>query len=128
MHVLIVDDVAETRQLFAWAFGLQGHTSHMASNGVEAVTLVQTVHYDAIVMDIKMPEMDGLEAIRQIRQLFSDQPLPIVVLTSDREEECRVAAMQAGANTVIYKPILPFTVLRRVEECRREMRPPYPAS
>jgi len=118
----MVDDVEETCQLYAWALGLEGHTVQMASTGAEAVTLMETNHYDAIVMDIMMPEMDGIEALRQIRQLPHGQQIPIVVLTGDRDEDCRVEAMQAGANTVVYKPILPLVVLKRIEDCRQESR------
>lgn len=118
MHILIVDDAKEICLLFALAFRLEGHTTQCAHNGVEAVLMVQQNLFDAIVMDFNMPEMDGIEAVRQVRDLPNGQQVPILMLTGDDEEDGQRAALAAGADTVVKKPILPQVVLRRLAECR----------
>ena len=116
MHILMVDDVADTRELFAWFFRLEGHTVHTANNGAEAVAAMELEPHDAIVMDMNMPEMDGVEAIRHIRQLPQGQALPIILVTGDTAEERRAEAILAGASTVTYKPILPSFMLKHIED------------
>jgi len=126
VRILVVDDVAETRHLYTWGFSLEGHTTQPAIHGAEAVTLLELGHYDAVLIDINMPVMDGIEAVRHIRQLPNGQYIPIVVLTGDRDEDCRIQALAAGADMVVFKPILPATVLQRLEECCQKRLDQHP--
>ncbi|MBV9468525.1 MAG: response regulator [Abitibacteriaceae bacterium] len=119
MHILIVDDVEETSLLFSYAFGLAGHTAQTASSGGEALALLTTQAYDAIVLDAHMPHMDGVEALQRIRALPNGQQVPIVVFTGDTSAALHRQLMAAGANTVVYKPMFPDVVLNCIEECRR---------
>lgn len=74
-----------------------------ACNGAEAVTLAAQNHYDAILMDIKMPVMDGLEATRRIREL--DQDIPIIAVTANAFDSDRAKALEAGCSDFISKPL-----------------------
>lgn len=74
-----------------------------ACNGAEAVTLAAQNHYDAILMDIKMPVMDGLEATRRIREV--DQGIPIIAITANAFDSDRVKALEAGCSAFISKPL-----------------------
>ena len=74
-----------------------------AKNGVEVVQMYRNEHPDAILMDIRMPEMDGLEATRAIRE--SDQDIPIIAVSADAYEDDKQAAYQCGCNAYIMKPI-----------------------
>lgn len=74
-----------------------------ACNGAEAVTLAAQNHYDAILMDIKMPVMDGLEATRRIRDV--DQGIPIIAVTANAFDSDRAKALEAGCSAFISKPL-----------------------
>ena len=120
MHILIVDDIEETAHLFAWGFSLEGHSSVTAINGVEAVELARQGGFDAIVMDLRMPGMDGVEATRQIRALPHGQEVPIVIITAAMHEANRLDALEAGADRVVNTPILPQFVLKHIEDLLKQ--------
>ena len=74
-----------------------------AKNGLEAVEMAKDGAFDLVLMDIKMPIMDGLEATKKIRAMFPD--LPIIALTANAFDSDRELAMQAGCNEFLSKPI-----------------------
>lgn len=74
-----------------------------ACNGAEAVALAMQHHYDAILMDIKMPVMDGLEATRRIREV--DKNVPIIAVTANTFDSDRAKAIEAGCSAFIAKPL-----------------------
>lgn len=74
-----------------------------AKNGQEAVEKADSGNFDLILMDIKMPIMDGMEATRQIREKYPD--LPIVALTANAFDSDRTMAMEAGCNDFLSKPV-----------------------
>lgn len=74
-----------------------------AYNGAEAVALVAQHHYNAILMDIKMPVMDGLEATRRIREV--DKDIPIIAVTANAFDSDRTKALEAGCSAFIAKPL-----------------------
>ena len=74
-----------------------------AVNGVEAVENVRNGNFDFVLMDLKMPVMDGLEATRKIREFDSD--IPIVALTANTFDSDRTNAMNAGCNAFLAKPV-----------------------
>lgn len=82
---------------------LAGHILERARNGREAVAMAQSMRYAAILMDIRMPEMDGLEASRNIRKF--DTETPIVALTANSFDSDREAALEAGCSAYLAKPI-----------------------
>lgn len=73
------------------------------TNGVEAVEEIRNGRFDFVLMDLKMPVMDGLEATRKIREFNSD--IPIVALTANAFDTDRVSAMDAGCNAFLPKPV-----------------------
>jgi len=121
VHILVVDDGEETRLLFSFAFSRAGHKAHTASSGSEAVSLVETRAYDAIVMDAHMPQMNGVEAVQRIRALPNGRQVPTVALTGDTSAALYRKLTAAGANRVVYKPMFPEAVLDCIEECRQDV-------
>jgi len=120
MRILFVDDVRDTRDLFHLAFGIQGHQTLLASNGVEAVEAVKKEDFDAVVMDVEMPQMNGWEAAREIRSLDRGRDLPIILFTAYSAHEDYHRASQAGADTLLRKPMLPQEVLCHISKVRQQ--------
>ena len=85
-----------------------------AKNGLEAVELVEKNAYDLVLMDIKMPMMDGLEATKAIREKFPE--LPIVALTANAFDSDRQLAMDAGCNDFLAKPVSSDACLETIKK------------
>lgn len=106
--VLIVDDSPTMRMLIAFALGKYGDLDvRQAGNGVEALAMMATKAPDLLVVDINMPEMNGLELIGNVRQDASLADLPIVVVTTEGSDDDVRRGMQAGANEYLVKPFQP---------------------
>jgi two-component system, sensor histidine kinase len=107
-HVLIVDDNATNRVVAQALCEMFGCSSELAEDGIEALQAVQENRYDLILMDIKMPRMDGVQATRAIRAL--DGPVgqtPIVALTANADPEDAKHYLSVGMAAVVEKPIKP---------------------
>lgn len=104
--ILLVDD--DIRNVFALSSVLEGYHMEVkfAENGREAIDmLVEQSDYDLVLMDMMMPEMDGYEAMRRIRQMPQYQKLPIIALTAKAMKEDRAKCIEAGASDYMKKPI-----------------------
>ena len=107
-HVLIVDDNATNRVVAQALCEMFGCSSELAEDGLEALQAVQENHYDLILMDIKMPRMDGVQTTQAIRAL--DGPvsrIPIVALTANADPEDAKHYLSVGMAAVVEKPIKP---------------------
>ncbi len=102
-RVLVADDNAVNRKLLAKMLTKLGFESVMAENGREAVSAVESSHFDAVLMDLQMPEMDGLEATRQIRK--QGFLLPIIAITADVMPDDQARCATAGMNDYLSKPV-----------------------
>ena len=101
-RILIVDDEENVRRMLATAFSLQGHETHCASDGKAALTLFADTHPDVVLMDIRMPEMDGIDALKVMR---AQQPrIPVILMTAYAEVETAVEALRSGAFDYVIKP------------------------
>ncbi|MGC1481811.1 MAG: response regulator [Chthoniobacterales bacterium] len=102
-RVLVADDNAINRKLIDKILVKLGHTPHVVSNGVECVDALVEGDYDIVLMDVQMPEMDGLTATRKIRE--SGNGVPIVALTANAMPEDRKLCLNAGMTDYLCKPI-----------------------
>lgn len=82
---------------------LKNYNLVRVQTGVDAVNRVRDEHFDLVLMDMKMPVMDGLEATRKIREFNAD--IPIVALTANAFDSDRVSALDAGCNAFLAKPL-----------------------
>ena len=102
-RVLLVDDDRLVRMVLAALLRRMDAICVTASDGAEAVDKCASGEFDLVIMDLRMPVMDGLEATRRIREMDAD--VPIVGLTANTMPEDTARFMRSGANEVVYKPI-----------------------
>jgi PAS domain S-box-containing protein len=106
LHVLLAEDNELNRELACELLQLLGLTVHTASNGQEAVACAarNDLPLDLILMDMQMPEMDGLEATRQLRQMPHRRQVPVIAMTANASLEDRQRCIDAGMNDHLPKP------------------------
>lgn len=113
-HLLVVDDNEPSRQLLLTLLRAVGADADEAVNGEEAVALATRDHYDAVLMDIQMPVLDGLEATRRIRAAEAAEPgrerTLIIGVTAHAMREHKDSCLESGMDAVVTKPIDPDTV------------------
>ena len=102
--ILVVEDNLDTRELIHLHLTTEGFTVVTASNGREGLYLASAEHPDLIITDISMPEIDGLELVRQLRTQSEFESLPILVLTAFGVDQMD-QAIKAGANRALNKPV-----------------------
>jgi DNA-binding response OmpR family regulator len=116
MRILFVDDLPDTRDVFRLAFGIQGHNTRLACNGREAVDAIREESFDAVIIDVEMPEMNGFDAVKHMRQMENGSKVPIIMFTAYGDNEAQEKASEAGADLLLHKPILPQELLMRIEQ------------
>lgn len=107
--ILVVDDEEKNRYLISFILKKNGFEVVTATDGLEGVEAAKRQLVDLIVMDIKMPKMDGYESTRRIKKLEGYQSIPIIALTSYAMAEDKKKAFEAGCDGYISKPINPET-------------------
>ncbi len=110
--ILVVDDEPSVAKIIQRMIEKEGHKVVLASNGFEALDTFETHNIDLVITDLKMPGMDGVELIKQIRKI--DNELEIIVITGYGTMEIFMQAVRAGANDMILKPIDNQQFLRSV--------------
>ena len=105
-RILVAEDNQVNQRLMAAMLQQAGHQADIVSNGVEALQALATLPYDVILMDIHMPEMDGIEATRHIRAGDAKiRHVPIIALTANAMQGDRERFLAAGMNGHVVKPI-----------------------
>ena len=104
-RILIVDDVADNRTVLARQFGRRGYETIEAENGRQALLLIEEQPFDAVLLDIVMPDMDGLEVLSQIRSRWRRAALPVIAVSALTETSDVVRALALGANDYVTKPV-----------------------
>lgn len=102
--VLVTDDDEDTRFLFRTILSLRGYSVIEAADGEQAVLLAESEHPDLILMDGSLPRLDGLGAMRRIRQLRGAGSVPIVFVSGHAEPAFLAVAREAGCDDYIVKP------------------------
>ena len=115
-HILLVEDNEINREVFIQLLDSVMLKTEIATNGREAVEKLSINTYDLVLMDVQMPEMDGLEATRIIRTMDGNSSIPILATTANIFEEERQACIQAGMNDFVAKPIDPSNLFSSIME------------
>ncbi len=114
LDALVVEDNSINARVAVGLLGKLGHRAVVAKNGVEALRELAVRRFDIVLMDMQMPEMDGLEATARIRrdELGTDRHLPILMVTANTLPEHEEASLRAGADAMLAKPLSPEKLAR----------------
>lgn len=123
--VLIVDDEAHMLRVTELSLRRGQIDLLIGHNGRQALEIARRVHPDLIVMDVLMPEMDGLTALREMKQDPTTSDIPVIMLTARGHQVTRQDAENSGASLFLTKP---FSPTRLLQEVRRLILPPNPQS
>lgn len=120
-NILIVDDEEQIREMLGRHFRLLGYEVELARHGKEALEILQNKRVEAVITDIIMPEMDGIELLKRLKE---DHPMiRIVVMTGYVTLENALACMRHGAETIIFKPLEDLVEMERaLEEIVNKMK------
>ena len=114
-RILIVDDVADNRNLLARRFQRRGFEVLEAEGGRRALQIIAAEPLDLVLLDVRMPDMDGREVLQQIRVEHSPVLLPVIMVTGNAGSDDVVEALQLGANDYLTKPVDIAVAVARVE-------------
>ncbi|MFX3633805.1 MAG: response regulator transcription factor [Candidatus Pristimantibacillus sp.] len=120
VRILVVDDDNYIRELVGHFLKAEGYELLEASNGEEALALLGTVSVELVILDIMMPEMDGWELCRHIRDY--DAELPCLMLTAKGETSQKLKGFELGADDYLVKPFEPLELIARVKSLLRRYR------
>jgi two-component system alkaline phosphatase synthesis response regulator PhoP len=120
--VLVVDDEEDILELLKYNLQKEGFDVKTASNGMKAVDIAKSYIPDLVVLDIMMPNQDGVETCRQLREIPDLQHSYILFLTARAKEYSEIAAFDVGADDYIVKPIKPRALMSRITALFRRKR------
>jgi len=111
-HILLVEDEVKLARFVELELNYQGYQVSVAYDGLTAITAVQKLHPDLVILDWMLPGLSGLEICRRLRS--TDDQVPIILLTAKDEASDRIAALDAGADDYVVKPFSVEELLDRV--------------
>ncbi|WP_159022485.1 response regulator transcription factor [Formosa sp. L2A11] len=122
IKILLVDDEPDILEIVGYNLSSEGYEVITAENGVEAVKKAKKEKPQLIIMDVMMPEMDGIEACEQIRNIPELKNTIITFLTARGEDYSQVAGFDAGADDYITKPVKPKVLVSKVKALLRRLK------
>jgi two-component system KDP operon response regulator KdpE len=122
-RILVVDDEPRMIRFIRMNLELEGYTVFEAGDGLRALHQVRDTLPDLIILDVMMPELDGFETLRDLREISS---VPVIMLTALGEEDDRVRGLELGADDYVTKPFSPRELVSRVKAVLRRTEAPAP--
>ncbi len=116
LKVLVVDDEPDIVEILSYNLTKENFEVSKATNGYEAVSFALKIQPDLIIMDVRMPEMNGIEACRLIKQNEHMKDIPVLFLTADSDEYISLSANEAGGDHFVTKPIRPAILMGMIKE------------
>ena len=120
--ILIVDDEPDIVQFLTYNLKNKGYITAEASDGVEAIRKAKQFHPDLILLDVMMPNKDGIATIRELRQMPEFENTAIILLTALADEKYEIEGLKTGADDYIAKPIKPELLATRISTALRRSR------
>src|ERR1700744_5424750 len=121
--ILLVDDDAALTGMLTEFLGVEGFEASAAFNGADGIRAAREKRLDAVILDVMMPDLSGLDVLRQIRTFSS---VPVIMLTAKGAEDDRVAGLEVGADDYISKPYYARELLARLKAVLRRQRGSQP--
>lgn len=122
IKILLVDDEPDILEIVGYNLKNEGYQVFTANNGLEGVKIAKKVNPHLVLLDIMMPEMDGIEACEKIRGIKSLENVLISFLTARGEDYSQVAGFDAGADDYITKPVKPKVLISKVKSLLRRIK------
>ena len=119
--ILLVDDEPDILEILSYPLKNEGFQVHTANNGLEAIKLVKDIQPHLIILDVMMPEMDGIEACEIIRKDPKTSNTLITFLSARGEDYSKIAGFNAGADDYITKPVKPKVLVSKVKSLLRRI-------
>ena len=116
-RVLVVEDDAAVRNLVVTALGLNGYEAMEAADGTRAGALISSAMPDVVLLDLGLPDMDGVELVNRVRTWSR---VPIIVLSARTADEDKIAALDAGADDYLTKPFSVGELMARLRTVERQ--------
>ena len=120
-EILVVDDEAAVREVVSLYLKRDGYKVHQAADGKAALAVIHSKMPDLVVLDLMLPEVDGLEIMRQIRANPA-LDIPVIMLTARSQEVDRIYGFELGADDYVTKPFSPIELVARVKAVLRRSR------
>jgi two-component system alkaline phosphatase synthesis response regulator PhoP len=117
--VLIIDDEADIRDILAYNLKKEGFVVHTASNVKKGIEISRSANTDIVILDVMMPEMDGIEVCDILRNDPTTKHIRICFLTARSEDYSQIAGLDAGADDYVSKPIKPRVLISRIKALLR---------
>jgi DNA-binding response OmpR family regulator len=114
--ILVVEDDPDQLEVVRWSLKKAGFAIGTAANGIDALVKTRSVLPDLIVLDLMLPELNGLDICRALRKDPVTASIPIIMLTGMRSELSRLAGLESGVNLFLTKPYSPEELVSKVEE------------
>ncbi len=120
--ILLVDDEPDIVEFLSYNLKKEGYTVCVANNGKDAIQVAKKEHPHLIILDVMMPDMDGIETCREIREIKELKDVLIAFLTARSEDYTQIAGFEVGADDYITKPIKPRVFISRVKALLRRLQ------
>ena len=118
-RILLVDDEPDILEFLKYNLKKEGYAVYTANNGKEALTIAKAENPHIIILDVMMPDMDGIETCREIREIPGLKNVMIAFLTARNEDYSQIAGFEVGADDYINKPIKPRVLISRIKALLR---------
>ncbi len=128
-RILVVDDEPETVRILAVMLGMKGYEVLKAFRGLQALEIIARQHPDLVLLDVMLPDVDGIGLLRRLRSAPATRDLPVILMSARSSDQAVTAGMAAGANDYVVKPFNRTDLFQRLEAALRAVgKAPEPGS